>query len=74
MTEEGLAKLRHVLDEIERTQRDGGDHWRNAVRKQVRARTLAQPRNRIGLAGGVAAAATTQGLAERAGEEVDAPR
>ena len=58
-------KLRHVLDEIERAQRDGGDHRRDAVREQVRARALAQPRDRrSALPRGVAAAAAAERLAE----------
>jgi len=70
--EQLCAQLRCVLQQLEHREAGGGHHRRNAVGEQVWTRTLPQPLDDFAARGNVAAAAAAQGLAECAGENVDA--
>src|SRR5213080_4852017 len=66
------AQLRGVLQELEHREARGGYHRRNAVGEEVGTRTLPQPLDDFSSRGDVAAAPPAEGLAQRAGEDVDA--
>ena len=72
--EQLCAQLRGVLQELEHREAGGGHHRRNAVGEEVWTRTLPQPLDDFAARGNVAAAAAAQGLAQCAGEDVDARR
>src|SRR5262245_23225687 len=60
------------FQDVDRCARSGGERWRQRGRHHVRRCLLAQPVDYLALTRDEAAAATTEGLAERAGDDVDA--
>ena len=73
IVEQLRAQPRRVLEQIQHRKTRRRDHRRDAVGEQVRSRTLPQPVDDLAARGHITAAAAAQGLAERAGEDVDAP-
>ncbi len=68
---EPVAQLGRCGEQLQRADRAGGDRWRDGVRKQVGPRALAQHVDDLALAAGVAAAGAAEGLAQRAGQDID---